>query len=153
MVIKKEIKDYGNRRQINIGKKELIGVNEVYLCTENEMLNNNTTDSNITTEIQQIKDKLDNELNNQNKIDELNKLNNLYDAKLKDIIDEYNSLFDDVQRVSWTNAILNRFKKVLNNRAKMKRTDIVKQIQSDAKQIEMQTNAKDVTDADTERDD
>lgn len=153
MVIKKEIKDYGNRRQINIGKKELIGVNEVYLCTENEMLNNNTTDSDITTQIQQMNDKLDNQLNNQNKIDELRREIYLYDGNLKDIIDEYNSLFDDVQNVSWTKAILNRFKKVLNNREKMKRKDIVKQIQSDAKQIEMQTNAKDVIDADTERDD
>ena len=54
MVIKKEIKQYSNRRQININKNELVGQEEVYIYTESERLQQNTTVSDITKSLQTI---------------------------------------------------------------------------------------------------
>ena len=70
-----------------------------------------------------------------NKIDDLSNENKQYDAVLKDVIGQYNNLIDDVDSVSWKDAVLNRFKRVLNNHDKISRIETVKAIETTSKDV------------------
>ena len=132
MPIKKEIKQYSNRRQININKDELKDIEIVYIYTENEMLQHEKSLSKVTTTIT----KRDKTIANlYEKIDNLTNENKRYDAVLKDVIGQYNNLIDDVDSVSWKDAILNRFKRVLNNHDKISRIETVKAIETTSKDV------------------
>lgn len=132
MPIKKEIKQYSNRRQININKDELKDIEIVYIYTENEMLQHEKSLSEVTTTIT----KRDKTIANlYKKIDDLSNENKQYDAVLKDVIGQYNNLYDDVNNTSWKDAVLNRFKKVLNNHDKISRIETVKAIETTSKDV------------------
>lgn len=132
MPIKKEIKQYSNRRQININKDELKDIEIVYIYTENEMLQHEKSLSEVTTTIT----KRDKTIANQyKKIDNLIDENKRYDAVLKDVIGQYNNLIDDVNNVSWKDAVLNRFKRVLKNHDKISRIETVKAIETTSKDV------------------
>ena len=132
MPIKKEIKQYSNRRQININKDELKDIEIVYIYTENEMLQHEKSLSEVTTTIT----KRDKTIANlYKKIDDLSNENKQYDAVLKDVIGQYNNLYDDVNNTSWKDAVLNRFKRVLNNHDKISRIETVKAIETTSKDV------------------
>ncbi len=133
MVIKKEIKQYSNRRQININKNELVGQEEVYIYTESERLQQNTTVSDITKSLQTIAENQVSVADYQSKIDKKEKELIRYDAVLKDVISQYNNLIDDVENTSWKDAILNRFKRILDNHEKISRIDTIKAIETTIK--------------------
>ena len=132
MPIKKEIKQYSNRRQININKDELKDIEIVYIYTENEMLQHEKSLSEVTTTIT----KRDKTIANlYKKIDDLSNENKQYDAVLKDVIGQYNNLYDDVNNTSCKDAVLNRFKRVLNNHDKISRIETVKAIETTSKDV------------------
>ena len=130
MSIRKEIKQYSNRRQINLNKGELESETEVLILSESDELQHNKIMENLSTQNEII-------LKYQLKVSELqkeirykdNKINNLT-ASYIDVANKYNNLIDAVTNTSWVDGILNRFKNVLNNHSQIKQIDTIKAIET-----------------------
>lgn len=130
MSIRKEIKQYSNRRQINLNKGELEGIKEVLILDKNDELQHNKIMENVATQNELI-------LKYQSKVSELqkeirnkdNQINELT-ASYIDVANKYNNLIDAITHTSWIDGILNRFKNVLENHAEIKHIDTIKAIET-----------------------
>ena len=130
MALRKEIKQYSNRRQINMNKGELEGIKEVLILDKNDELQHNKIMENVATQNELI-------LKYQSKVSELqkeirnkdNQINELT-ASYIDVANKYNNLIDAITHTSWIDGILNRFKNVLENHAEIKHLDTIKAIET-----------------------
>lgn len=130
MALRKEIKQYSNRRQINLNKGELEGIKEVLILDKNDELQHNKIMENVATQNELI-------LKYQSKVSELqkeirnkdNQINELT-ASYIDVANKYNNLIDAITHTSWIDGILNRFKNVLENHAEIKHLDTIKAIET-----------------------
>lgn len=130
MALRKEIKQYSNRRQINLNKGELEGIKEVLILDKNDELQHNKIMENVATQNELI-------LKYQSKVSELqkeirnkdNQINELT-ASYIDVANKYNNLIDAITHTSWIDGILNRFKNVLENHAEIKHIDTIKAIET-----------------------
>ena len=130
MALRKEIKQYSNRRQINLNKGELEGIKEVLILDKNDELQHNKIMENVATQNELI-------LKYQSKVSELqkeirnkdNQINELT-ASYIDVANKYNNLIDAITHTSWIDGILNRFKNVLKNHAEIKHIDTIKAIET-----------------------
>ena len=128
MSIRKEIKQYGNRRQINITKGEFEGIEEVLILDKSDELQHEnliqqiTTLTNTVSERDATIDKLMKE--NEKKQNQINKLS----ASLSNLTNRYNNLRNAINNISWTDAILNRHKKILNNYSEITYTESIEAI-------------------------
>ena len=130
MALRKEIKQYSNRRQINLNKGELDGIKEVLILDKNDELQHNKIMENVATQNELI-------LKYQSKVSELqkeirnkdNQINKLT-ASYIDVANKYNNLIDAITHTSWIDGILNRFKNVLENHAEIKHIDTIKAIET-----------------------
>lgn len=135
MSIRKEIKQYSNRRQINLNKGELEAETEVLILDKNDELQHKKIMENVSTQNEII-------LKYQNKVSELqkeirnkdNQINELT-ASYIGIANKYNNLIDAVMHTSWIDGILNRFKKVLENHSEIKHIDTIKAIDTTSNDV------------------
>lgn len=130
MSIRKEIKQYSNRRQINLNKGELEGIKEVLILDKNDELQHNKILENVTTQNEMI-------MKYQSKVSELQKEIRMKDNQINemtasyiDVANKYNNLIDAITHTSWIDGILNRFKKVLENHSEIKQIDTIKAIET-----------------------
>lgn len=130
MSIRKEIKQYSNRRQINLNKGELESETEVLILDKNDELQHEKILENVATQNEMI-------LKYQSKVSELQKEIRIKDDSINeltasyiDVANKYNNLIDAITHTSWIDGILNRFKKVLENHSQIKQTDTIKAIET-----------------------
>lgn len=133
MAIRKEIKQYSNRRQINLNKGELEEEKEVLILSKSDELQHNKIVANVTTLTGTIlkKDDMIAELQKEIRIKD-NKINEI-SASYIEVSSKYNSLIDAVHNTSWIDGLFNRFKNVLENHSKIKHIDTIKAIETTTK--------------------
>ena len=130
MSIRKEIKQYSNRRQINLNKGELEEEKEVLILSKSDELQHNKIVENVTTLTETIlkKDDMIAELQKEMRIKD-NKINEI-SASYIDVANRYNNLINAVHNTSWIDGLLNRFKNVLENHSEIRHIDTIKAIET-----------------------
>ena len=141
MAIRKEIKQYKNRRQININKGELESETEVLILSKSDELQHNKIIENVTTLTDTIlkKDDMIAELQKEIRIKD-NKINEL-SASYIDVANKYNNLINAIHNTSWIDGLLNRFKKVLDNHSEIRHIDTIKAIDTPVTTDDTLTNS------------
>ncbi len=129
MSIRKKIKQYSNRRQINLNKGELEQETEVLILSKSDELQHNKIIENGTTLTETILKKDDMILELQKEIRQKDNQINVLTASYIDVANRYNNLIDAIIHTSWMDGILNRFKNVLENHSEIKHIDIIKAIE------------------------
>ena len=129
MSIRKKIKQYSNRRQINLNKGELEQETEVLILSKSDELQHNKIIENGTTLTETILKKDDMILELQKEIRQKDNQINVLTASYIDVTNRYNNLIDAIIHTSWMDGILNRFKNVLENHSEIKHIDIIKAIE------------------------
>lgn len=129
MSIRKKIKQYSNRRQINLNKGELEQETEVLILSKSDELQHNKIIENGTTLAETILKKDDMILELQKEIRQKDNQINVLTASYIDVANRYNNLIDAIIHSSWMDGILNRFKNVLENHSEIKHIDIIKAIE------------------------
>ncbi len=129
MSIRKKIKQYSNRRQINLNKGELEQETEVLILSKSDELQHNKIIENGTTLTETILKKDDMILELQKEIRQKDNQINVLTSSYIDVANRYNNLIDAIIHTSWMDGILNRFKNVLENHSEIKHIDIIKAIE------------------------